>query len=111
MLACWHRLNHVWNKLTSTDLCHGIDHGWEGQTEDTSCKDVLESVREAVMSPIHTEGVVDADSPSHTLLTLDRRENFGGVLEGNGSFSKRIGDREEVDEAIKVIREATVRLR
>ena len=72
---------------------------------------MLESVSEAGIFLVHTKGVVDANSPSHTLLTLDRRENFGGVLEGNRSFSKRIGDREEVDEAIKVISEATVRAR
>jgi len=34
-----------------------------------------------------TKGVVDADSPCHALLTLNGREDFGGVLEGNGSFS------------------------
>ena len=104
-------MNNGWDKLTSTDLCHGIDHGWEGQTEDTSWKDMLESVSEAGIFLVHTKGVVDANSPSHTLLTLDRRENFGGVLESNRPFSKRIGDREEVDEAIKVISEGTAKSR
>lgn len=47
-----------------------------------------------------TEGVVDADGPGHALLTLDGRENFGRVLESDGSFAQRIGDCEEVDEAV-----------
>ena len=56
-----------------------------------------------IVSGIHTKGVVDADSPRHALLTLDRREDFSGVLEGNGSFAERVGDREDVDEPAMVI--------
>ena len=59
---------------------HGVDHGREGQTQNTS------------------ESVVDADSPSHTLLTLDGREDLSRVLEGNGSFAEGVGDREQIDE-------------
>jgi hypothetical protein len=29
---------NMWGpELTSTNLCHGIDHGWESQTENASC--------------------------------------------------------------------------
>ena len=56
-----------------------------------------------IVSGIHTKGVVDADSPRHALLTLDRREDFSGVLEGNGSFAERVGDREDVNEPATVI--------
>ena len=84
-------------------MCHGIDHGWESQTEDTSCKQVGKLQISGVISGIHTKGVVDADSPCHALLTLDRREDFSGVLEGNGSFAERVGDREDVDEPAMVI--------
>lgn len=38
-------VDKVWDKLTSTDLCHSIDHGWESQTEDTSCNGMLASVK------------------------------------------------------------------
>ena len=58
-----------------------------------------------------TKGVVDADSPCHALLTLNGREDFGGVLEGNGSFSERVGDREQVNEAIRIISRLKVRFR
>ena len=53
--------------------------------------------------PVHwlTECVVDADDPSHTLLTLDRREHFGGVLEGHRPFTQGVHDGEEVDESGK----------
>jgi hypothetical protein len=51
-------VNNVWDKLTSTDLCHGIDHGWESQTEDTSCKDMLASVKEVVVSPVYIPKVL-----------------------------------------------------
>ena len=70
---------------------------------------MLGSVRQAAISLIHTEGVVDADNPCHTLLTLDRGEYLSGVLEGNGSFSKRVGDREEVDEAVMIISKGNAR--
>lgn len=34
-----------------------------------------------------TESVVDADSPSHALLTLDGGEYLGGILESHWSFA------------------------
>ena len=58
---------------------------------------------------MHTKGVVDADSPCHALLTLDGWEDFSGVLECNWSFSERVGDREEVDEAVRVISDLKIR--
>lgn len=45
------KVNTSERELTSTDLCHGIDHGWESQTEDTSCERWLANVRKAVLSP------------------------------------------------------------
>lgn len=47
-----------------------------------------------------TEGVVDADGPSHALLTLDRGEDLGRVLEGHRAFTQRVADREQVDEPL-----------
>jgi hypothetical protein len=49
-----------------------------------------------------TKGVVDADSPGHTLLTLDGGEYFGRILESNWTFSEGVGDGEEVHEADKL---------
>lgn len=46
-----------------------------------------------------TKGVVNADSPGHTLLTLDGGEYFCRVLESNRTFSEGVGDGEEVHEA------------
>ncbi|KAI6750394.1 hypothetical protein HG530_014675 [Fusarium avenaceum] len=46
---------------------HDILHSGEGQAKNTS------------------EGVVNADGPSHTLLSLDGRENLSRVLKGNGT--------------------------
>lgn len=46
-----------------------------------------------------TEGIVDADGPGHTLLTLDGGEHFGRILESNGAFAERVTNREEIDEA------------
>jgi hypothetical protein len=34
-----------------------------------------------------TESVVDADGPSHALLTLDGGEHLGGILESHWSFA------------------------
>lgn len=34
-----------------------------------------------------TKGIVDADSPGHSLLTLNGGEYFSGVLESNRSFA------------------------
>lgn len=45
-----------------------------------------------------TESVVDAHSPSHTLLTLDGREDLGRVLEGDRSLTEGVADSEQVDE-------------
>jgi hypothetical protein len=47
-----------------------------------------------------TEGVVNANGPSHALLTLDRGEDFGRVLEGHRAFTQRVADREQVDEPL-----------
>jgi hypothetical protein len=55
------------------------------------------------ISPSLTEGVVDANCPGHALLTLDSRENFSRILEGDGTFSERVHDCEEVDKAAKII--------
>lgn len=45
-----------------------------------------------------TESVVDADSPSHALLTLDGGEHLGRVLESHRTFTQRVADGEQVDE-------------
>jgi hypothetical protein len=50
-----------------------------------------------------TKGVVDADSPGHTLLTLDGWEYFGRVLESNRTFSEGVGDGKEVNEADRLV--------
>lgn len=47
-----------------------------------------------------TEGIVDANGPRHSLLTLDGWEDLGGVLEGDWSFTERVANREEVHEPI-----------
>lgn len=46
-----------------------------------------------------TESVVDADGPSHSLLSLDGGEHFGGVLEGDWAFTQAVADGKEVDES------------
>jgi len=48
---------------------------------------------------ILTESVVDADCPSHSLLTLNGGEYLGGVLESDWSFSQGVANGEEVDES------------
>lgn len=63
----------------------------------------------ADLDPTHTEEVVDKHSPSHTLLTLDGREDLSRVLESDGAFTKRVGNREEVDEAAKNFESAFAR--
>lgn len=45
-----------------------------------------------------TKSVVDADSPSHSLLTLDGGEHLRGILESHRSFTQRVADCEQVDE-------------
>lgn len=49
-----------------------------------------------------TESVVDANGPSHSLLSLNGREHLGRVLESDRSFTQRIADSEEVDESSRV---------
>lgn len=46
-----------------------------------------------------TESVVDADSPGHSLLTLDRWKHLCRVLEGYRAFAQGVANREEVDES------------
>ena len=48
---------------------------------------------------ILTESVVDANGPSHSLLTLNGGEHLGRVLESDWSFSQGVADGEEVDES------------
>jgi hypothetical protein len=67
-------------KTEGASRAHDSLHSREGQRKDTS------------------EGVVDADSPGHTLFTLDGGENLCRVLEGNRAFSEGVADGEEVDE-------------
>ena len=50
-----------------------------------------------------TKRVVDANGPSHPLLSLDRREHLGRVLERDGSLAERVRYCEEVDESRQVI--------
>lgn len=59
-----------------------------------------------------TERVVDAHSPCHALLSLDGREDFGGVLECDWALSEGVADGEEVDESNHVsVSEETIRVR
>jgi len=46
-----------------------------------------------------TESIVDANSPSHSLLSLNGGEHLGRVLERDWSFSQGVADGEEVDES------------
>lgn len=46
-----------------------------------------------------TESVVDANSPGHSLLTLNSGEHFGGVLESDRSFTQGVADGEQIDES------------
>lgn len=50
-----------------------------------------------------TKGVVDANSPSHSLLSLNGGKHLGRVLESDGSFTQRIADREEVDKPSRAV--------
>lgn len=43
---------------------------------------------------IRTESVVDANSPSHSLLPLDSGEHLGRVLKSDWSFPEGVTDRE-----------------
>jgi hypothetical protein len=55
-------------------------HARERQAQDTS------------------ECVVDAHGPGHALLTVDRGEHLGTVLECHRSFAERVHDSEQVHE-------------
>lgn len=52
-----------------------------------------------------TKGVVDGHGPGHALLTLDRGEDLGRVLEGHGALAQRVGNGEEVDESVLSVRQ------
>ena len=58
-----------------------------------------------------TESVVDTDSPRHSLLTLNGREDLGGVLESYWSFTQGVGDGEQVNESGRQWRLVTVQYR
>ena len=45
-----------------------------------------------------TEGIVDANSPSHSLLSLYGREYLGRILESDWPFAQGVANGEEVDE-------------
>lgn len=47
--------------------------------------------------PRHTKEVVNEHHPSHTLFSLNSREDFCRVLESDGTFTERIADSEKVD--------------
>jgi len=49
-----------------------------------------------------TESVIDANSPSHTLLSLDGREHLGRILERDWAFAQGVGDGEEIDESGRI---------
>lgn len=82
MLAKGHHLEARNDRLTSSSGSHDGGHTWEGKTKNAS------------------EGIVDAHSPGHALLTLDRGENLGRVLESDGTFSERVHDGEQVDKSV-----------
>lgn len=86
------RLYHMSAELTRSNGSHSIGHGWVGQRQDTS------------------KCVVDADSPSHTLLTLDGRENLSRVLESDWSFSQGICDCKKVDETVRALDPTIVKI-
>lgn len=62
-------------------------------------KDVVSGGSSLVVSAALTESVVDANGPGHSLLTLNRREHLGRVLESDWPLAQRVGDGEEVDES------------
>ena len=47
----------------------------------------VSAISVGVKSGVLTKSVVDADRPSHTLLSLNGREHFGRVLECDRSFT------------------------
>jgi hypothetical protein len=60
-----------------------------------------DSVSEMLMriDEMLTESVVDANGPSHSLLTLNGGEHLGRILESDRPFSQGVADGEEVDES------------
>ena len=58
----------------------------------------MSSVLLAGLTRSLTKEEVDGDGPSHTLLTLDGREDLGRVLERDRTLAERVADGEEVDE-------------
>ena len=52
-----------------------------------------------VVNEMPTKSVVDANCPSHSLLTLNCREHLSRILESDWSFSQGVGDGEEVDKS------------
>lgn len=72
--------------LTGSGWRHDCPHSGEGQTEDTGLRYVSRSSHNEGLRDL-TEGVVDADDPGHSLLTLDGGEHLSGVLESDRSFA------------------------
>ena len=68
-----------------TGLCHDCGHTWECKAQDTG------------------EGVVDAHSPGHALLTVNCGEDLGAVLESDRSFAERVHDGEEVHKSAMLV--------
>lgn len=48
---------------------------------------------------ILTENIVDANGPSHSLLSLNGREHLGRILESDRAFTQGVADGKEVDES------------
>lgn len=55
-----------------------------------------------LLFPMLTKSIVDAYNPSHTLLSLDGREDLGRVLESDRAFSQRVAYGEEVDKSDRI---------
>ena len=85
--------------LTSSSRRHDSLHSGECQTEDTGYTNFGQSILLQIRGSQLTKGIVDTDNPSHSLLTLNVGEYFGGVLEGDRPLTQRIANRKEVDEA------------
>jgi hypothetical protein len=45
-----------------------------------------------------TKGVIYANSPSHPLLSLDRRKYLRRILESDWTFTQRVAYGEQIDE-------------
>ena len=70
-------------QLTGSGRRHDSLHAWERQAKNSGKR------------------IVDADSPGHTLLTLDGWEDFCRVLESDRAFPQGVADREEIDESVR----------